>query len=108
VRKVGTQVRISARLINGADGVQVWADDFREELKDVFELQDRIAGVIAKNLAADLPVLAFQSLRKEAGIPKNPFTGIPTRDGESVFRKPFPAEDVLIVQAAKADPSIFP
>jgi TolB-like protein len=54
VRKIGTQLRIAARLLNGTDGTQVWADDFREELKDVFALQDKIAGHIAKNLAVKL------------------------------------------------------
>jgi TolB-like protein len=54
VRKAGSEVRIAARLIDGADGVQVWADNFREELKDVFALQDKIAGLVARNLALKL------------------------------------------------------
>ncbi len=54
VRRAGTQLRISARLLNAADGKQVWADDFREELKDVFALQDKIAGLIAQNLRLKL------------------------------------------------------
>ncbi len=54
VRKAGTQLRISARLLNATDGKQVWADDFREELKDVFALQDKIAGLIARSLQLTL------------------------------------------------------
>ncbi len=58
VRKAGTQLRISARLVNAADGKQVWGDDFREELKDVFALQDKIAGLIAQQLSLKLGVSA--------------------------------------------------
>ena len=50
VRKVGTQVRIAAQLIKAADGFQVWTDSFTRELKDIFAVQDEIAGLIAKNL----------------------------------------------------------
>ena len=51
----------------------------------------------------------FHSLRKEAGIAENPFDGIPTRDGEAVFRRPFTAEELgLLVEKAKDDPFIYP
>jgi len=50
VRKAGTQVRITAQLINAADGFHVWSDTFTRELKDIFAVQDEIAGLIAKNL----------------------------------------------------------
>jgi TolB-like protein/Tfp pilus assembly protein PilF len=62
VRKAGTQLRIAARLLNGADGTLIWSDDFREELKDVFALQDKIAGHIAKNLTAKLGIAAPRTL----------------------------------------------
>ncbi len=50
VRKAGTQVRITAQLISAADGFHVWSDTFTRELKDIFAVQDEIAGLIAKNL----------------------------------------------------------
>ncbi len=50
VRKAGSRVRIIAHLISAADGFQVWSDDFDRELKDIFAVQDEIAGLIAKNL----------------------------------------------------------
>lgn len=47
----------------------------------------------------------FESLREEAGIPKNPFTGVLTRDGESVFRKPVSVEELaLIVGSGEGGP----
>ena len=50
VRKAGDKVRITAQLIKAADGFQVWSDTFTREVKDVFAVQDEIAGLIAQNL----------------------------------------------------------
>lgn len=51
----------------------------------------------------------FRSLRREAGLAHNPFDGLPTRDDESVFRKPFTEEDLAaIIAAAREDPFIYP
>ena len=54
VRKSGTQVRITAQLINAADGFHVWSDTFTRELRDIFAVQDEIAGLIAQNLQLKL------------------------------------------------------
>jgi len=51
----------------------------------------------------------FESLKEEAGIPKNPFAGIPTKEGETIFRKPFSEEELAsIIEHAKADEFIYP
>jgi TolB-like protein/Tfp pilus assembly protein PilF len=54
VRKSGGKVRITAQLIKAADGFHVWSDNFDRELKDIFAVQDEIAGLIAKNLKLKL------------------------------------------------------
>ncbi len=54
VRKSGEKVRITAQLIKAADGFHVWSDTFTRDLKDVFAVQDEIAGLIAKNLQLKL------------------------------------------------------
>ncbi len=54
VRKQGDKVRITAQLIKAADGFHVWSDKFDRGLKDIFAVQDEIAGVIAKNLSLKL------------------------------------------------------
>jgi TolB-like protein/cytochrome c-type biogenesis protein CcmH/NrfG len=54
VRKSGTQVRITAQLIKAADGFHVWSDTFTRDLKDIFAVQDEIAGLIAQNLSLKL------------------------------------------------------
>lgn len=51
----------------------------------------------------------FHLLRKEAGMAENPFEGIPLREGDTVFRKPFTVEELAVIEEkAKADPFIYP
>ncbi|MBX3738801.1 MAG: TIR domain-containing protein [Candidatus Didemnitutus sp.] len=54
VRKAGDKVRITAQLIKAADGFHVWSDTFTRDLKDIFAVQDEIAGLIAQNLRAKM------------------------------------------------------
>jgi len=54
VRKQGDRVRITAQLIKAADGFHVWSETFTRELKDVFAVQDEIAGLVANNLSLKL------------------------------------------------------
>lgn len=56
VRRSGEKVRIAAQLIKAADGFQVWSDDFNRDLKDIFAVQQEIAGLIAKNLELKLGI----------------------------------------------------
>ncbi len=62
VQRVGEHVRISARLVNTADGFQIWSDKYDGELKDVFALQDNIARAIANGLKLRLTTGAVDSL----------------------------------------------
>ena len=47
VRKGGNRVRITAQLIDAANGAHLWADRFDGSLEDVFELQDKVAISVA-------------------------------------------------------------
>jgi TolB-like protein/Tfp pilus assembly protein PilF len=58
VRKQGDKVRITAQLIKAADGFHVWSDTFTRELKDIFAVQDEIAGLIAKNFELKMGMTA--------------------------------------------------
>ena len=58
VRKAGDKVRITAELVKAADGFQVWSDTFTRDLKDIFAVQDEIAGLVARNLQLKLGVMA--------------------------------------------------
>ncbi|MDX1624878.1 MAG: tetratricopeptide repeat protein [Wenzhouxiangellaceae bacterium] len=43
VQKAGERLRVTARLVDGASGRQVWGDHFDTRVEEVFEIQDRIA-----------------------------------------------------------------
>jgi serine/threonine protein kinase/Flp pilus assembly protein TadD len=50
VRKAGSRIRITAQLINVADGYHLWSERYDRDLEDVFAVQDEIAGNIVKAL----------------------------------------------------------
>ncbi len=50
VRKSGTTLRVSARLVNAGDGVSVWADRFDADFSDVFKIQDETTAKIISAL----------------------------------------------------------
>ena len=50
VRRSGPRLRITAQLVNAADGYQLWSERYDRELTDVFAVQDEIAGAIAVKL----------------------------------------------------------
>lgn len=54
VQRVGAQVKITARLVNAADGTQLWSERFTEEMKNIFAAQEKIAGLIAEKLSLRL------------------------------------------------------
>ena len=58
VRKQGDKVRITAQLIKAGDGFHVWSDTFTRDLKDIFAVQDEIAGLIAKNLQLKMGMIS--------------------------------------------------
>ena len=50
VRKAGNRVRITAELVNAADGYQIWSETFDRKLDDIFEVQDEIATTICNRM----------------------------------------------------------
>jgi TolB-like protein len=47
VRKAGHRVRISAQLLDARGGTHLWANRFDGSLRDVFDLQDKVAASVA-------------------------------------------------------------
>jgi serine/threonine-protein kinase len=54
VRKAGNRLRISAQLINTADGYHLWSDRYDREMEDVFLIQDEIAQAVVDTLKVKL------------------------------------------------------
>ena len=64
VRRAGRRLRISAQLINVADGYHVWSERYDRDLEDVFAIQDEIARNIARALQVVLTEPEQRALQK--------------------------------------------
>jgi TolB-like protein len=54
IRRSGDRLRITAQLVNVADGYHLWSEKYDRELKDVFAVQEEIANSIAQRLEVSL------------------------------------------------------
>lgn len=54
VQKSGNRLRVTAQLINVADGYHVWSERFDRNIKYVFSVQDEIAMGVVKRLEVEL------------------------------------------------------
>ncbi|GEJ57542.1 protein kinase domain-containing protein [Anaeromyxobacter diazotrophicus] len=54
VRKVGSRVRVAARVVSVADGFQLWSQEFDRELSDVLAVQAELARSVARAVEARL------------------------------------------------------
>jgi TolB-like protein/Tfp pilus assembly protein PilF len=54
IRKIDNQLRVTAQLVNIANGFHLWSETYNRELKDVFSIQDEIASTIADKLEVTL------------------------------------------------------
>ena len=54
LRRAGTRLRITAQLIDAADGYQLWSERYERVIEDVFSVQDEIAATIAERLRLSL------------------------------------------------------
>jgi tetratricopeptide (TPR) repeat protein len=49
-RSAGNDLRVNVRLIDTADGSQLWEEEYQGRLADVFSVQDQIAGTVVRRL----------------------------------------------------------
>ncbi|HJQ65142.1 MAG TPA: protein kinase [Gemmatimonadales bacterium] len=66
VRKAGAKLRVTAQLVNVADGYQLWSDRYDRELQDVFAIQDEIAGNIVRALRVVLSDAEKRAIERAA------------------------------------------
>ena len=65
VRRSGERVRITAQLINAADGFHLWAERYDRTLEDVFAVQEEIASSIATALRGALTPAESKELHRD-------------------------------------------
>jgi eukaryotic-like serine/threonine-protein kinase len=66
VRAAGNRLRITAQLINVADGFHLWSERFDREAGDVFAIQDELSSAIVEHLKVTLHVGERAALQKRA------------------------------------------
>ncbi len=66
VRRMGNKIRVTAQLINVANGYQLWSERYDREIEDVFAIQDEIAQNIVKALRVVLSDAEKKAIEKVA------------------------------------------
>lgn len=79
VRKAGKKVRITAQLINTADGYHIWSEVFDSDMEDIFQVQDEISLKILNRLKEN-----FAPIKDHEPIIKAPTENI---DAYNLFLK---------------------
>ena len=64
VRKAGDRLRVTAQLVNVADGYHLWSERYDRQLEDVFAIQDEIAGNIVRALRVVLSDAEKRAIEK--------------------------------------------
>jgi non-specific serine/threonine protein kinase len=72
VRKAGDRLRITAQLVNVADGYDIWSAQYDREMKDVFAIEEEIGRSIVDALKIKLSSKERRAMEK-----------VPTRDVEA-------------------------
>jgi TolB-like protein len=54
IRRSGDHLRITAQLVNAADGYHLWSEKYDRDMKDVFAIQEEVANSIAERLEVSL------------------------------------------------------
>jgi TolB-like protein/tetratricopeptide (TPR) repeat protein len=64
VRKAGNTIRVTAQLIRADNGYHLWSQTYDRDLKDVFKVQDEIAGRVVEELKLTLPTAVSASAER--------------------------------------------
>jgi serine/threonine protein kinase/Tfp pilus assembly protein PilF len=68
VRKMGNRLRITAQLVNVADGYHLWSERYDREMEDVFAIQDEIAQAIVDALRVILSEGEKKAIEKPRAV----------------------------------------
>jgi TolB-like protein/Tfp pilus assembly protein PilF len=65
VRKAGNKLRVTAQLVNVADGYHLWSEDYDGDLKDILAFQSNVAKRVVEALQVKLGVEETRALAKK-------------------------------------------
>jgi len=63
IRKAGNRIRVTAQLIQADGGHQLWANDYDQDLNDIFAVQDNVSEAIARALLDELTATESEYLK---------------------------------------------
>ena len=106
VRKADDRVRLSARLVRAADGVQLWSEDYYTPFADIFDIQDAIAKSVASALQVRVDATPVPSRTTNMAAYEQYLRARPLIRARGP--KPFADAAVLLEQAVAADPNFAP
>ena len=66
VQKTADRIRIGVELVNASTGVEIWSQQYDQPIKDIFALQDEIAGKIVTTLGL---ILKQEQMKVPHGAP---------------------------------------
>src|SRR5213080_3341345 len=65
IRKAGEKLRVTAQLINVADGYHLWSEDYDGDVKDILNFQSNVAEQVVQALQVQLGTEAARALSKK-------------------------------------------
>ena len=68
VRRMGNRVRVTAQLVNVADGYQLWSERYDRDMEDIFAIQDDISQAIVKALRVILSEDEKKAIEKTRAV----------------------------------------
>ncbi len=109
IRRAGNRVRITAQLINAANGGHVWAERYDRDLTDIFEVQDEVTRHIVEALKVKLtPVEAARIADTPTDSPEAHDLWLRAREllnGQRSSRETFDQVVSLLGRAIEIDPN---
>jgi TolB-like protein/tetratricopeptide (TPR) repeat protein len=105
--RTGDRVRLTARLVRAADGMQLWSGEYNGPFADIFGMQDTIAKEVASslNVSVDASTLVRSRTRNMAAYEQY-LRARPLIRARGP--RPFADAAVLLEQAVAADPDFAP
>lgn len=65
VRRAGNRLRITARMVDGSTGAQLWARNFDGAVGDIFDFQDRITEAVAVVVEPQIRIAEIERARRK-------------------------------------------
>jgi TolB-like protein len=108
VRKSGNRLRVTTQLIRAQSGEDFWSETYDRELKDVFQVQDEIAGAVVAALKVSLLGAAPSRATPTANTEAYTFFLKCTEAGRLEARQAIQSAITYCRQAVALDPNFAP